>query len=115
MGLKPIIRKVWAQIGSRPIAVVQHRYQWLYVYGFVQPKTGETLWYLIPRVNTKWLNVVYHNFAIDAGVSANTMVLLVQDNAGWHSSQKVKIPAGIILEFYPPTLKSYNLRKDYGH
>lgn len=58
VGLKPILRKVWAIIGSRPIAVVQHRYQWLYVYGFVKPKTGETLWYLIPRVNTKWLTLV---------------------------------------------------------
>lgn len=101
VGLKPIIRKVWARIGSRPIAVVQHRYEWLYVYGFVKPKTGETLWYLIPRVNTRWLNVVYQNFAIDAGVSAARMLLLVQDNAGWHSSQKVKIPEGIMLEFLP--------------
>lgn len=101
VGLKPTTRKVWARIGQRPIAVVQHRYQWLYVYGFVQPKTGETLWYLIPRVNTRWLNVVYQNFAIDAGVSANRMLVLVQDNAGWHRSQKVKIPEGIILEFLP--------------
>jgi molybdenum-dependent DNA-binding transcriptional regulator ModE len=69
VGLKPIIRKVWAKIGERPMAVVQHRYEWLYVYGFVKPKTGETLWYLIPRVNTKWLNIVYENFAKDAGIS----------------------------------------------
>ena len=45
------------------------KYEWLYVYGFVKPKTGETLWYLIPRVNTNWLNLVYQQFAIDAGVS----------------------------------------------
>jgi transposase len=69
VGLKPILRKVWSKIGSRPIAIVQHRYQWLYVYGFVKPKTGETLWYLIPRVNTSWLNVVYSSFAKDAGIS----------------------------------------------
>ena len=68
VGLKPILRKVWSKIGHRPEAVVQHRYQWLYVYGFVKPKTGATLWYLIPRVNTSWLNVVYQQFAIDAGV-----------------------------------------------
>lgn len=69
VGLKPIFRKVWAQIGSRPTAVVSHRYEWLYVYGFVKPLTGETLWYLIPRVNTAWLNVVYESFARDAKVS----------------------------------------------
>lgn len=69
VGLKPILRKVWSKIGHRPEAIVQHRYEWLYVYGFVKPKTGETLWYLIPRVNTSWLNLVYQQFAIDAGVS----------------------------------------------
>jgi hypothetical protein len=71
------------------MAVVRHRYEWLYVYGFVKPKTGETLWYLIPRVNTKWLNIVYENFAKDAEISGKKKILLVEDNAGWHRSQKV--------------------------
>ena len=83
IGLKPILRKVWSKIGQRPIAVVQHRYEWLYVYGFVKPKTGESLWYLIPRVNTDWLNVVYQKFAQDAGISDTKKVFLVEDNAGW--------------------------------
>ena len=68
VGLKPILRKVWSKIGQRPTATVHHRYQWLYVYGFVKPRTGETLWYLIPRVNTTWLNLVYQNFVRDAGI-----------------------------------------------
>lgn len=69
VGLKPILRKVWSKIGERPIATVHHRYEWLYVYGFVKPRTGETLWYLIPRVNTDWLNLVYQNFVRDAKIS----------------------------------------------
>lgn len=28
--------------------------------------------------------------------------MLVEDNAGWHRSQKVEIPEGIKLEFLPP-------------
>jgi len=68
VGLKPILKKVWSKIGHRPKAVVQHRYEWLYIYGFVKPRTGETLWYLIPRVNTNWLNLVYQQFAVDAGI-----------------------------------------------
>lgn len=69
VGLKPILRKVWSPVGSRPIAIVSHRYEWLDVYGFVNPKTGETWWYLIPRVNTKWLNLVYESLALDVGIS----------------------------------------------
>lgn len=101
VGLKPIIRKVWSPIGSRLIAKVQHRYEWLYVYGFVEPKTGKTLWYLIPRVNNEWLSLVYEAFAKDVGISDNKIILLVEDNAGWHRSQKVKIPEGIIVDFLP--------------
>lgn len=101
VGLKPIVRKVWSPIGERPIATVNHRYEWLYVYGFVKPKTGETLWYLIPRVNTKWLNLVYESFGRDAGISESKKALLIEDNAGWHRSQKCKIPAGISIEFLP--------------
>lgn len=102
VGLKPILRKVWPPVGERPIACVQHRYEWLYVYGFVEPKTGKTFWYLIPRVNTKWLNLVLKTFATEAGASAQKILLLVQDRAGWHTSTKVKLPAGIVTELLPP-------------
>jgi molybdate transport repressor ModE-like protein len=69
VGLKPILRKEWCPIGERASAIVSHRYEWLYVYGFVQPKTGDTLWYLIPRVNILWLNIVYQQFVKDVQIS----------------------------------------------
>src|SRR4051794_28723197 len=31
IGLKPILRRVWAPKGQRPIALGHHRYKWLYV------------------------------------------------------------------------------------
>lgn len=113
IGLKPILRKVWSPLGSRPIAVVQHRfrlevtsrqYEWLYVYGFVEPKTGKTYWYLIPRVNTKWFDLVLKTFASEVEAEANEqkIILLVQDRAGWHTSEKVQLPRAIVAEFLPP-------------
>lgn len=102
VGLKPILRKVWAKIGERPVAIVSHRYEWLYVYGFVKPSTGETLWYLIPRVNTQWLNLVYESFAKDVRISEKKKIFLVEDNAGWHRSKGAAIPEGITVEFLPP-------------
>jgi transposase len=101
IGLKPILRKVRSPIGERPMAIVSHRYEWLYVYGFVNPKTGENLWYLIPRVNTKWLNLVYESFSKDVGISEDKKILLFQDNAGWHRSQNVIIPEGMTIKFLP--------------
>ena len=43
LGLKPILRSVWAPKGQRPIALGHHRFQWLYVTAFVGPTTGETV------------------------------------------------------------------------
>ena len=63
LGLKSIIRRIWAPIGQKPIAVVEHRYEWLYLYGFVHPKTGRTEWFLIPRVNTQWFGAVLQAIA----------------------------------------------------
>ena len=85
-----------AKKGERPQAIVNHRYEWLYVYGFVKPKTGETLWYLIPRVNTEWLNLVYETFAIEANVG-QTRIFLVEDNAGWHKSHSSKDHTSTLL------------------
>jgi hypothetical protein len=65
------------------------------VYGFVEPKTGKTHWYLIRRVNTQWLNVVLKTFAAFEEATAEKIILLVQDIAGWHGSAKVQVPTGI--------------------
>jgi hypothetical protein len=40
----PWLNDVWAPKGERPLALGHHRYEWLYVYGFVEPATGRTMW-----------------------------------------------------------------------
>ena len=56
---------------------------------------------MIPRVNHQWLSLVYQSFAKDVGLSSEKNVLLVQDNAGWHRSQKLEVLDGITLDFLP--------------
>jgi hypothetical protein len=57
------MRRVWAPVGERPTAVVQHRYEWLYLYGFVHPQTGQTEWHILPRVSVDWFNISLAEFA----------------------------------------------------
>ena len=52
LGLKPVLRRVWVERGQQPIANVHWRYEWLWLYGFVHPKTGETYFWILPKVNT---------------------------------------------------------------
>lgn len=102
LGLKPIRRKVWAKRGQRPIAPVRHRYQWLYLYAFVHPQTGRSVWLILPRVNIAWFNAALAHFAKSVGAGPKRQVVLVLDGAGWHRSPKVVIPEGIHLHFLPP-------------
>ncbi|MEO0488329.1 MAG: IS630 family transposase, partial [Cyanobacteria bacterium J06659_2] len=102
LGLKPIIRKVWAPVGQRPIAPVEPRYEWTYLYGFVHPCTGQSEWLILPRVNSAWFNQALANFAHEVGAGPHKHILLVIDGAGWHCSQTVVVPEGIHLEVLPP-------------
>ena len=102
LGLKPIIRKVWAPVGKRPIAPVHHRYEWTYLYGFVHPCSGETEWFILPRVNTTWFNLALETFAAQIEAGADKQILLVLDGAGWHRSKDLVVPEGIHLEILPP-------------
>ena len=101
VGLKPIIHKVWARIGKGLSAVVCHRYEWVYLYAFVNPPTGKTEGFIIPRVNIEWLNLVLEQFAFQTGAGTSKNILLVMDRAGWHTGDKVVLPSGIYVEYLP--------------
>ena len=93
LGLKPIVRTVWAKRGQLcPIAVVHHRYQWLYLYAFVCPSSGQTELLILPRVSVAWFNEALQAFAKAVGAGANKQVLLVLDGAGWHRAKQVVVP-----------------------
>ena len=102
LGLKPIIRRVWAPRGQRPVVRFRsRRYRWLYLFGFVRPKSGEVHWLILPRVDAKVFSLALSHFAKEVGAGEKKRVLLVLDQAGWHTGGEVEIPEGIHLEFLP--------------
>lgn len=102
LGLQPILRRVWTPIGEQPVADVQIQYQWLWLYGFVHPESGETYWWILPYVNTQLFNRVLADFAREFQLNTNKRVLLVLDQAGWHISHELELPEGLDLYFIPP-------------
>jgi len=101
LGLKPIQRRVWVELGQQPIAHVNWRFQWLWLYGFVHPESGETYWWILPKVNIELFNRVLADFSQHFGVGKNKRIVLAMDQAGWHTSEQLEIPEGIHLEFMP--------------
>ncbi len=101
LGLKPIVRRVWARRGQRPVAASCTRYDWLYVYGLVHPITGRCYWLILPTVNTSVMSRALAEFARDVGAGPDKQIVLVVDNAGWHTSHALQLPPRIQLVFLP--------------
>ena len=102
IGLMPILRRVWSARGKRPVARVVHRYEWVYVYGFVHPRSGRVVCLLLPRMNTEMMNLALQRFADDIGASEKRRVVLLLDGAPSHTANKLVVPEGIHLVIQPP-------------
>lgn len=101
LGLKPVIRRVWAPVGKRPIVRFKRGYEWTYLYGFVRPQSGEVFWLILPTVNVGLFSMALFEFAKEVGAGNDKRILLVVDRAGWHTGGEVEVPEGIHLEFLP--------------
>lgn len=101
IGLKPILHKVWCFDGQRPLAPVQHRYEWRYLVGFVHPASGRTVFHLASSVNIPLFEAELAAFAREVGASPRKQIVLVLDRAGWHASLKLRVPEHIHLLFLP--------------
>src|SRR5258708_30808652 len=93
IGLKPLIHRMWAPIGQRPIAVVEHRFRWRSLVGFVHPASGRTVWHLASGVSIPLFEAELGAFARAVGASPRKQLVLVLDQAGWHTSERLRVPS----------------------
>ncbi len=101
LGEKPILRRVWAKKGTAVRAVVRPGDQWMYLYGFVQPSSGQTSWLLMPTVNVEAFSLALWAFAQEVGAGADKHLVLVLDQAGWHKNPRLVVPEGLHMLFQP--------------
>ena len=100
IGQQGTLTRVWAPRGSRPRAVRQTEYKWGYVFGAVDPLTGQSSALIAPTVNTALMSAHLRMICEEAG--ADTHVVLVLDGAGWHVSNDLKVPEAMTLLLLPP-------------
>lgn len=84
--------------GVKPSGKVQWKFQATYIYGVVEPKTGEHFFDEFTHLNSQcfqiFLELVFERFPDD--------ILIIQlDNGGFHKAKKLKVPDNIILMFQP--------------
>jgi len=96
---------VWAKKGSRPTAVRQTEYKYVWVMGAVCPETGFAEGLICPRMDAEYVNVFLQQ--LSNRISQEEHVVMLWDGAGFHRSKKLKMPENITpiqLPAYSPEL-----------
>jgi transposase len=99
LGLKPILRRVWAKRGARPQAVVYPRYEWLWVYAAVHPSSGQVFWAILPYLNTEMMQLFLDEFAMSQ--AKGKRIVMVLDQATVHRAKALKVPERITIAALP--------------
>lgn len=100
MGLQPFLRRVWTKRAKRRTAVVEPRYEWLWLYAAVHPHSGRVFWLILPFLNGDCAQLFLDEFA-QAHLSEGKRIVLVWDGAPAHRTKKLKLPSGIRLVSFP--------------
>ena len=107
------LTRVWAKIGSRPPAIRQTQYDYLYVFSAVCPESGDAAGLITPHVNTEVMNAFLAQFA--AGLPPDVHAAMVLDRAGWHTTVALKVPANVTLVLLPPKSPELNPVENLWH
>jgi transposase len=100
IGQQGTLTRVWAQRGSRPSAVKQTEYEWIYLFASINAATGESVALISPTVNTHYMSAHLDHISKQVGPARH--VVLVLDRAGWHLAKALQLPANITLLPLPP-------------
>jgi hypothetical protein len=107
------LARVWARVGSRPPAIRQTQYDYLYVFTAACPETGDACGLVSPHVNTDTMNVFLAQFSRELPADVHAAMLL--DRAGWHTAAGLKVPANVTLVLLPPKSPELNPAENLWH
>ena len=107
------ISRVWAKVGTRPGALRQTQYDYLYVFTAVCPETGQASGLITPHVNTDTMNVFLEQFSNE--LPRDVHAVMVLDRAGWHTAATLKVPGNVTLLHLPPKSPELNPSENLWH
>jgi transposase len=98
-GLKTITRRILAGLGIKPVGPVQWNFQYFYLYGAVDPLSGESFFFEFSHLNAECFQLFLDEFSKAYPHNLNVIQL---DNGRFHSAKNLTIPDNIVFLFQPP-------------
>jgi hypothetical protein len=106
IGQKNKITRRWALRGTRPSAPHDQRTQSTYIFGAICPAEGKAAGLVLPFCNIAAMNL--HLAEISQAVARDAHAILLVDQAGWHTSEKLQMPDNISIVLLPPKSPELN-------
>lgn len=91
--------------GIQPVLAAAYRFESLYLYGAVNPRTGESFFLELPLLNTQGFQLFLDHFA---AAYPTDFHLLLLDNGAFHKARRLHLPANVGLLFFPPYAPELN-------
>jgi len=82
------------------------RFTFAYIFAVVEPGSDNAFALVLPQADTEAMQQFLDGFA--QTIAADEHVVIVLDQAGWHRSSKLRIPANITLVALPPYAPELN-------
>jgi transposase len=99
IGQKNKITRRWARRGTRPRAPHDQRTKSTYIFGAICPREGKGAGLVLPFCNSAAMEL--HLEEISQIVALGAHAVVVMDQAGWHTSGKLDVPANITILALP--------------
>ena len=112
-GQQGTLTRVWARTGSRPRAVRQTQYGYVYVLAATCAETGQAEGLISPRLDTGIVNLFLAQFS--ATLAPDVQAVLVWDGAGYHRANDLRCPSNITLMTLPPYSPELNPVENLWH
>ena len=90
-------RKITAT-GVKPVGLVQWQSEGYYLYGLVEPKSGENFFWEFSHMDSACFQVYLQEFA---RAYPEDLHIIQLDNGPLHTAKKLKLPPNIVLLFQP--------------
>src|ERR1700681_4623583 len=103
----------WAKKGTRPRQPKDQRYENAYLFAAVCPSRDTGVAIIMPYANTAAMRKHLEEISRAVAPSAHAMVIL--DQAGWHTTRKLKVPKNLTMVLLPPACPELNARRTFGN
>lgn len=98
-GLKTLVGRLITACGIKPLGQWQWKFQAFWLYGAVEPASGESFFWQFSHVDTDCYQLFLEQFSLRYAESLNILQI---DNGLFHKAKRLRIPENIILLFQPP-------------